>query len=218
LKVLSVNVGRPRPVPTADGLVLTGIFKEPVAGRVRVGALGLDGDGQADLSVHGGETKAVYAYPSEHYAWWRADLARDDLHWGAFGENLTTEGLLEHDLGIGDRLRVGTAELVVTQPRIPCFKLGIRLERPDVVKRFLHSARSGFYFRVEREGELGAGDAIEILARADPALSVRDAARLRAGDERAPDLLRRAADHPGLPEEWRTHFRTRLTRGTVFRS
>jgi MOSC domain-containing protein YiiM len=213
LKVVSVNVGRPRPVPSAEGLVLTGIFKEPVAGRVRVRALGLDGDGQADLSVHGGETKAVYAYPSEHYAWWRADLERDDLTWGAFGENLTVGGLLEHDVGIGDRLRIGTAELVVTQPRIPCFKLGIRLGRPDVVKRFLRSGRSGFYFRVEREGELAAGDAIEILARAEPALSVRDAVRLRAGDERSPDLLRRAAAHPGLPEEWRAHFRKRLPSG-----
>lgn len=163
MKLLSVNVGLPREAGVPGAVVLTAIFKQPVRGSVHVGRLNLEGDRQADLTVHGGRDKAVYAYPSEHYPTWRRELGEEHLPYGAFGENLTTEGLAEDAVRIGDRFRVGTAEMVVTQPRMPCFKLGIRFGRPDMVKRFFHSRRSGFYLAVEREGEVAAGDVIEPL-------------------------------------------------------
>jgi MOSC domain-containing protein YiiM len=144
LKLLSVNVGMPREVDWHGRFVRTSIFKSPVLGSVRVATLNLEGDKQSDLTVHGGVHKAIYAYPSEHYLLWREELPDLDLPWGAFGENFTTEGLLEEAVHIGDRLRVGSAEFVVTQPRMPCFKLGIRFGRPEIVKRFLQSGRSGF--------------------------------------------------------------------------
>src|SRR6266568_969087 len=152
MKILSVNVGMPKEVSWQGKLVTTGIFKEPVNAPVMLRTLNLDGDRQADLTVHGGVTKAVYAYPSEHYDYWRAELPDVDLPWAAFGENLTTEGLFEKDLRIGDRFRIGSAELVVTQPRLPCYKLGIRFGRMDMLKRFLKSGRTGFYFAVTVEG------------------------------------------------------------------
>ena len=144
LKLLSVNVGMPREVDWHGRLVRTSIFKSPVFGPVRVATLNLQGDEQSDLTVHGGVHKAVYAYPSEHYPFWREEISGLDLPWGAFGENFTTEGLLEEDVHIGDRFRVGSAEFIVTQPRMPCYKLGIRFGRPEIVKRFLQSGRSGF--------------------------------------------------------------------------
>lgn len=186
MKLLSVNVGQPREVEWRGESVRTSIFKEPVQGRVRVERLKLEGDQQSDLSVHGGIDKAVYAYPSEHYAFWRKELPGVELPWGAFGENLTTEGLLEGETRIGDRLRAGSAEFVVTQPRMPCFKLAIRFGRPDMVKRFMRSGRTGFYLAVVREGEVGAGDAIEAVDQDEARVSVaevvakyqsRDAAR-----------------------------------------
>ncbi len=163
MRVVSVNVSLPKTVEWQGRRVTTGIFKEPVEGRVRVRTTGLAGDRQADLTVHGGPAKAVYAYPSEHYPFWRREIERGDLDWGAFGENLTTEGLHEETLRIGDRLRVGSALLKVTQPRMPCYKLGIRFGRMDMVGRFLASGRSGFYLRVLEEGDVAAGDAIELL-------------------------------------------------------
>jgi MOSC domain-containing protein YiiM len=172
VKLLSVNAGLPREVEWRGEPVRTSIFKEPVPGRVRVGRLNIEGDRQSDLSVHGGEDKAVYAYPSEHYAFWRNELPGMDFPLGAFGENLTTEGLLEGDVHIGDRFRAGSCEFIVTQPRMPCFKLGIRFNRPDMVRRFLRSGRSGFYLAVVREGNVGAGDAIEVVAQDDARVSV----------------------------------------------
>lgn len=179
--LVSVQVGLPREVRWRGKVVRTAIWKQPVAGTVRVGPLSLEGDGQADLEAHGGAAKAVYAYPSEHYAAWRHELGLAELAWGSFGENLTTWGLAEAELGIGDRLRVGTAELCVTQPRVPCFKLGIRFARPELVRLFLASGRSGFYLSIAREGYLQAGDAIEVVARHPQRLCVAEAARLRAG-------------------------------------
>jgi MOSC domain-containing protein YiiM len=167
MKVISVNVGLPREVAWNGGRVTTGIFKSPVSGSVPVRRLNLDGDRQADLTVHGGPYKAVYAYPIEHYPKWRDELPELELPMGSFGENLTVEGLDENTLHIGDRLRIGTSVLVVTQPRMPCYKLGIRFQRDDMIKRFLASGRSGFYFSVEEEGEVSAGTGIEILSR-DP--------------------------------------------------
>ena len=172
MHVVSVNVSLPKAVQWRGRTVTTGIFKEPVAGRVQIRSLGLVGDGQADPSVHGGPAKAVYAYPSEHYPFWRQELERPDLTWGAFGENITTEGLAERKLRIGMQLRVGSALLQVTQPRLPCYKLGIRFGRADMVRRFLASGRSGFYLAVLEEGAIAAGDPIERISEPGDAPTV----------------------------------------------
>lgn len=163
MRVVSVNVGQARTVTWSGRAVRTGIYKEPVAGRVRATSLGIVGDRQVDLRYHGGPAKAVYAYPSEHYAAWRRELARDDLPWGMFGENLTTEGILEDDTRVGDQVAVGSVVLEVTHPRFPCYKLGIKFGSQRFVRAFLDSGRSGFYLAVVREGELGAGDPIRVL-------------------------------------------------------
>ncbi len=210
MKLVAISVGGPRDVEWRGRSIRTSIFKSPISGRVRVARGNVEGDQQSDLSVHGGPEKAVYAYPLEHYAVWRLELPDAELTSGAFGENFTTEGLLEDEVWIGDRYRVGTAELVVTQPRMPCYKLAVRFGRPDMVKRFLRSGRSGFYFRVEREGEVGAGDAIERLARDDRRLTVADVVALYAADTTNQPLLERASDHPSLPVAWREYFRQRL--------
>ena len=160
MRVLSVNVGRSRDVEWRGEVVRTGIFKAPVTGRAAVTRLNVAGDQQADLSVHGGVDKAVYAYPGEHYAFWREALPGVELPWGAFGENLTTDGLSEATVRVGDELRIGSTQLVVTQPRMPCFKLNVRFGRPDMVKRFLRSGRTGFYLAVVQEGDIGPGDAV----------------------------------------------------------
>ena len=205
-EIASIQVGLPRTVVWKGREVTTGIFKEPVAGRVRVGRLNLEGDRQADLSVHGGPDKAVYAYPAEHYEWWRDELPGVPLPWGAFGENLTTRGLLEGDLAIGERLRIGTALFEVAQPRMPCSKLAVKFEDDGIVARFLESGRSGFYLRVIHEGEIAAGQAIERLGApgGDGMLTIADVVRLYAADRDNADLLRRAAGHPALPESWRS--------------
>ena len=172
MKIVAVSVGQPSDIEWKGETVRTSIFKAPVEGRVRAGRLGLEGDTQSDPEVHGGEDKAVYAYPAEHYAWWRGELPGVDLPWGAFGENLTVEGLLEERLHIGDRLRAGTAEFAVTEPRMPCYKLAARFGRADMVRRFLRSGRTGFYLAVLREGEVGAGDAIELAGDGGNHMSV----------------------------------------------
>src|SRR6266480_3396179 len=178
MKLLSVNVGLPRELEWKGKIVRTSIFKAPVTGRVRVSKLNVNGDQQSDLTVHGGVDKAVYAYPSEHYSFWHREFPGMDLAWGVFGENFTTAGLLEETLHIGDRLRVGSAEFVVTQPRMPCFKLGIRFNRSDMVKRFLQSGRTGFYLAVVTEGEVKAGDSIELLEGDEHNISVADIVNL----------------------------------------
>jgi MOSC domain-containing protein YiiM len=209
-KVISVNVGRPRDIEWRGHTVRTSIFKYPVTDRVPVRKLNITGDEQADLSVHGGIEKAVYAYPAEHYAYWRALLPGVEFPWGAFGENLTTEGLVESALRIGDRVQVGTVELIVTQPRLPCYKLGVRFGRADMVKLFQQSGRTGFYLAVLREGMVAAGDPIEILAAGSPGVTVAEIARLYTADGAEQDLLRRASKLPALPEDWRVYFRNRL--------
>lgn len=210
MKILSVNVGLPREVDWRGKAVRTSIFKAPVKGNVRVTTLNLQGDEQSDLSVHGGADKAVYAYPSEHYAFWRKELPEIDFPWGAFGENLTTEGLLEDGVHIGDRFRARSAEFVVTQPRMPCYKLGIRFNRPDMVKRFLASGRTGFYLAVLREGEIAAGETVERIAEDENRVSVTDVVGLYASDAANQGLLRRASALPALPKSWREYFRERL--------
>lgn len=210
MKLVSVNVGMPREIESQGTIVRTSIFKTPVAGSVRVRQLNVDGDRQSDLSVHGGAHKAVYVYPAEHYAYWRVELPAAALPWGAFGENLTTEGLREETTYAGDRFRIGTTELVVTQPRMPCYKLGIRFARPDMVKRFLQSGRTGFYLSVAREGEVQARDPIILVSRADDSLSVADLVALYTAETANRDLLRRASELQSLPEGWRDHFRKAL--------
>jgi MOSC domain-containing protein YiiM len=206
-RLVSVNVGRPRLVLWKGSQVSTGIFKDPVEGPVEVRKLNLVGDRQADLSVHGGPDKAVYAYPSEHYPYWRSELPAAKLPWGAFGENLTTEGLSEDTLHIGDRLRVGTALLMVTQPRVPCYKLTIRFDRDDMIKRLIASHTSGYYFAVLEEGQLAAGASIEIIHRDPSAVRVSDINRLYYGESHDPELLQRVLRVGALPEGWREHLR-----------
>lgn len=210
-KVVSVNVGVPREILWNGRRIRTCIFKEPVSGPVAVHRLHLEGDRQADLRVHGGDDKAVYVYPSEHYDFWRAEFPDKPLPFGWFGENLTTEGLLETAVHIGDQLRIGTAEFQITTPRVPCYKLEAKFEGNDIIKRFLASRRSGFYFKVIREGELSAGSEIEVIGRDSDAIPVSDIARLYAGDDDL-DGLRRAAQAPALIESWRQTFRERLER------
>ena len=209
-RVISVNVGVPREIRWKGKLIRTCIFKEPVSGPVAVHRLHLEGDRQADLRVHGGDDKAVYVYPAEHYDYWRPEFPDKPLPFGWFGENLTTEGLLETAIHIGDRLRIGTAEFQVTTPRVPCFKLEAKFERDDMIKRFLASRRSGFYFKVLREGEVDAGSGIEVIGRDADGISVSDIARLHATGEDDLEGLRRAAQAPALPESWRATFRERI--------
>lgn len=210
LKLLSVNVGMPREVDWHGKIVLTSIFKSPVLSPVRVATLNLEGDQQSDLRVHGGVHKAVYAYPSEHYQFWREEIPDLDLPWGMFGENFTTEGLLEEAVHIGDRFRVGSAEFIVTQPRMPCFKLGIRFGRPDIIKRFLQSGRTGFYLSVAEEGRVTAGDSMEPITRDEHGVTVTDIVNLYKADETSRDLMRRASELPALPPFWRDYFSERL--------
>ena len=210
MKILSINVGLPRLVMRNGEPVSTAIFKEPVSGRVMLRTLNLDGDRQADLSVHGGPEKAVYAYPSEHYDFWKRELPDMDLPWGMFGENFTTEGMLETEINIGDRFRIGLAEVMVTQPRMPCYKLGIRFGRTDIIKRFLASERSGLYFAVLKEGEVGAGDEFVPLEKNASGVRVVDVTRLYSSDKRNVDLLQRAVATEALPENWREYFRKKI--------
>ena len=206
MQVISVNVGLPREVSWKDKTVTTGIFKEPISERVMLRTLNLDGDGQADLTVHGGVDKAVYAYPSEHYEYWRNELPDVALAWGAFGENFTITGLREDAVFIGDRFRIGTAEVMVTQPRMPCYKLGIKFGRTDIVKRFLKSLRTGCYFSVVQEGEVGAGDTLELVHQDENQITVVDITRLYLHETNESDLLHRVVKLPALPTSWRDYF------------
>ena len=212
-KIVSVNIGLPRHVIWHGHEVTTGIFKEPFEGRLFLRKLNLDGDRQADLTVHGGEHKAVYCYPQEHYAYWKKELPGYDLTRGNFGENFTTEGLLEDSIHIGDRFSIGSAEIVVTQPRLPCYKLGIRFQSDAMVKRFLASKRSGFYLAVTREGEVGAGDEIKEISCDPHRVSISEIIRLylakkyKDGDF---EIVRRALQVTSFPESWKEDFRARL--------
>lgn len=206
MKVISVNVGLPREVVWKGKTVQTAIFKEPVGGAVAISKLNLAGDKQADLTVHGGSEKAVYAYPAEHYEYWQKELPEVSFSWGRFGENLTTEGVQEDTLCIGDLLRVGSAVLMVTQPRMPCFKLDLRFDRGDMIKRFLISGRSGFYFSVIEPGEVSVGSRVEILSRDPNRVAVTDIVRLYLRQARDPELLQRATNVSFLPENWRAQL------------
>jgi len=210
MKVLSINVGLSREIEWQKKIVRTSIFKSPVSGSVRVNKLNFDGDAQSDLSVHGGPDKAVYVYPYEHYSFWRDELPQADLSLGAFGENLTTEGLLEDVTNIGDTFRIGSAEFIVTQPRMPCYKLGIRFGRADMVKRFLHSGRTGFYLSVSKERDVSAGDSIEKLSQDEHRITVADIAGLYVAGAANQELLQRVSELPSLPAGWRGYFKKRI--------
>ncbi len=198
-----MNVGVPREVVWLGKTVVTGIFKDPVDFPVMLRTMNLEGDRQADLSVHGGVAKAVYAYPEEHYGFWRGELPGMDLPPGMFGENFTTRGLSEETVHAGDRFRMGEAEVVVTQPRLPCFKLGIKFRRSDIIRRFLESGRTGFYMAVLRGGMVGAGDSVELLSADPQCVSIADLVRMHLPGEKDPDVLRRARNVEALPESWK---------------
>jgi len=206
MKILSINVGLPREVLFRGEIVTTGIFKEPIEGRVKIRKLNLDGDKQADLTVHGGEDKAVYAYPMEHYEYWQHELPNTALPWGMFGENFTTQGLIEDYVNIGDRFHIGSAEMVATQPRMPCYKLGVRFGRMDIVRRFLASGRPGIYFKVLREGAVEAGDSIELLSKDKNHVTIKDIVRLYVKDNKDIETMQRAMRVDALPPGWRYHF------------
>jgi MOSC domain-containing protein YiiM len=210
MQLVSVNVGLPQTITWKGRTVQTGIFKTPVNGRVQVRTLNLAGDRQADLSVHGGPNKAIYVYPSEHYDYWRGEFPIMELPWGMFGENLTTTGLLEGAVNVGDTLRIGSAVAMVTQPRVPCYKLAAKFGREDIVKRFLASGRSGFYLKVVQEGEVGVGDAIELISRDGHAVTVEDVANLYRDSPDQVGLLQRVVQVEALPENWRDHFRQQI--------
>ena len=210
LKILSLNVGLPRQVRFQDELVTTGIFKEPVRGRVKLRKLNLEGDKQADLTVHGGVDKAVYAYAGEHYSYWRQELPGKLLPWGMFGENFTTEGMFEETVNIGDQFRVGTAKLVATQPRMPCYKLGVRFGNMDIIKRFLASGLTGVYFKVVKEGELEQGDEIRLIKKNENSVTIKDIVRLYTVNKDDVRTIERAIKVKDLPKGWKSHFINQL--------
>src|SRR5438270_2114734 len=212
MQVISVNVGQPKEVFWKGRKVMTAIFKEPVEGRVTVGRLNIEGDRQADLTVHGGPEQAIYAYPAEYYHFWREQFPEMELPWGMFGENLTVEGLLDETIHIGDSFQVGSAHVVVTQPRMPCYKLGLKFGRDDMLKRFLKSGLTGFYFAVLKEGEVAAGDSITLLHRDEHQIKVADITRLYREDKYNLDLLRKVVAVEVLPEGSREYFQERLDR------
>jgi len=212
MKLLSIQVGRPQLVLRNGEPVSTAIYKQPIAGRIVLRTLNLDGDRQADLSVHGGPTKAVYVYPSEHYEFWRREFPDMDLPYGMFGENFTVSGFSETTVNVGDEFRVGSAVVMVTEPRMPCYKLGIRFGRVDIIKRFLVSERTGFYLAVLKEGEVGAGDDFILIKRNEPSITINEVTRLYSRDKDNKELMRRAVKVEALPEGWRQYFEDKLAK------
>lgn len=215
MRLVSVNCGLPREVMWHGRSVTTSIYKEPVKGRIALRRLNLDGDRQSDLSVHGGKDKAIYCYPIEHYEYWKAELPGRALPMGAFGENFTIEGLIEDSVHIGDQFSVGSAEVVVTQPRLPCYKLAIRFQSDEMVRRFLGSRRTGFYLAVTREGDVGAGDEIKLLSHNPDSVSVPTITRLYVAERYGRDdarSIRRALAVEALPQGWKEYFEEKLRR------
>lgn len=209
MHVVSVNVGLPRDVPWNGTTISTGIYKKAVSGDVEVRRLNLAGDGQADLTVHGGRAKAVYAYPAEHYGFWRDEFPAMPLTWGYFGENLTTTGLREDTVYIGDTFKIGSAVLQVTQPRLPCYKLALRFGRDDIIKRFLASRRSGFYLSVLEEGTISATSEIAMLERDPNQVTVCDLITQFLGMPDKPEVLERACRIEALPKDWKLELAAR---------
>ena len=215
MKLVSLNVARPRLVVYKGQSINTGIFKQPVSDPVRLRTLNLDGDRQADLSVHGGPYKAVYGYPSEHYSFWRDELPGVDLPSGMFGENFTTSGLAEDELHVGDRFQLGSSILMVRQPRTPCYKLAAKFQRDDMLERLLLSGRSGFYFSVEQEGSVAADNDFQLLKRNQDGITISEMNWLFVREKYSQDLLRKAIHTAALPGDWREYFAERLERPVV---
>jgi MOSC domain-containing protein YiiM len=215
VKLVALNVARPRLVVYKGKTINTGIFKLPVSGPLRLRTLNLDGDRQADLSVHGGPYKAVYGYPAEHYPFWRQQLPGVDLPWGMFGENFTTTGLAEDELHVGDRFQIGSSIVMVRQPRTPCHKLAAKFQRDDILERFVLSGRSGFYFSVEQEGSVAEGDAFQLLKRNQEGITISEMNRLFVREKHNPELLRKAIGTAALPEDWREYFSERWDQRAV---
>lgn len=211
-KILSVNVSLPKEIDFEGQKVTTGIFKEPVEGRIMLRTLNLDGDKQADLTVHGGVDKAVYAYSIEHYEYWRKVFPNIEMPNGMFGENFTVEGLMESEVSIGDVFQIGSSKVIATQPRMPCYKLGVKFGRMDVLKKFLASGRSGIYFKVLEEGEVGAGDTIEQITKDPNQVTISDIVRLYAKDREDIKTMQRAAKVEVLPEGWKDYFLEQIKR------
>jgi MOSC domain-containing protein YiiM len=212
MKVLSVNVGLPRRVLFNGQTVTTGIFKDPVNRPVMVRKLNLDGDRQADLTVHGGVDKAVYSYPKEHYYYWSNQFSNLDFVWGMFGENFTTEGLMENNVNIGDHFQIGYAKLVATQPRMPCYKLGVKFGTMEIIRRFLSSGRSGIYFKVLEEGKVQPGDEIKIVKRDEDKVTIKDIVSLYNSNDMEHNIktMKRAIKVKALPEGWRYDFQQNI--------
>jgi len=212
MKIISVNVGLPVKVNFGKEIVTTAIFKNPIKHRIKLYKLNLEGDKQADLTVHGGIDKAVYSYPSEHYRFWKKEIKDFEYSWGTFGENLTTEGLLEDLVNIGDQFQIGSAKVIATQPRMPCYKLAVRFGRMDIIRRFMASERSGIYFKVEEEGEIGVEDKIELIKTDENKVTIRDIVRLQTNGGRDTDMMNRAIKVKDLPDGWRNYFMEKLTK------
>jgi MOSC domain-containing protein YiiM len=212
MKVLSVNVGLPRKVLFNGQTITTAIFKDPVKGPVMLRKINLDGDKQADLTVHGGADKAVYSYPVEHYDYWRKQYPNIDIIWGMFGENFTTEGLMEDTVNIGDQVQIGSAKLVATQPRMPCYKLGVRFGIMEIIRRFLSSGRPGIYFKVLKQGEVKTDDKIEIIEKDKNNVTVKDIVRLYINRDHVDNIetMRRAIKISALPEGWKYEFQQNI--------
>lgn len=206
MKLLSVNVSLPKVVSNNGKNVRTGIFKEPVQGRVMLRSLNLDGDGQADLVGHGGIYKAVYVYSIENYHYWKQELSGDDFSYGQFGENFTVEGMLDDEVNVGDVFRVGSALAEVTQPRVPCFKLAMKMQMPAFLKPFMASERVGFYLRVLEEGEVGAGDVIKRVKVGPEEMTVKEMFHLLYFASDKVEGARRALRIPALSPGWRGAF------------
>jgi MOSC domain-containing protein YiiM len=212
MRVISVNVGLPKKVNFGKETVTTAIFKNPIKHRVKLYTLNLEGDKQADLTVHGGVDKAVYSYPSEHYKFWKKEIKDFEYSWGTFGENLTTEGLLEDLVNIGDQFQIGSAKVIATQPRMPCYKLAVRFGRMDIIRRFMASERSGIYFKVAQEGEIGVEDKIELIKSDENKVTIRDIVHLQTSGGRDTEMMNQAIKVKDLPDGWRNYFMEKLTK------
>ena len=212
MRVISVNVGLPKKIKFGKETVTTSIFKNPIKHRVKLYTLNLEGDKQADLTVHGGVDKAVYSYPSEHYKFWKKEIKDFEYSWGTFGENLTTEGLLEDVVNIGDQFQIGSAKVIATQPRMPCYKLAVRFGRMDIIRRFMASERSGIYFKVVQEGEIGVEDKIELIKSDENKVTIRDIVRLQTNGGRDTEMMNQAIKVRDLPDGWRNYFMEKLTK------
>jgi MOSC domain-containing protein YiiM len=213
MKVLSINVGLPKKVLFNGQTVTTAIFKDPVKGSITLHKLNLDGDRQADLTVHGGVDKAVYSYPAEHYDYWRKQFPNLDIKWGMFGENFTTEGLIEDTVNVGDQFQIGSAKLMATQPRMPCYKLGIRFGHMEIIRKFLVSGRPGIYFKVLKEGQVQISDKIESVRKDENNVTVKDIVHLYITRDHAVDnieTMRRAIKINALPEGWKYEFKQNI--------